>query len=128
MFPDLSRGCTPSSCKRLIYTFPVIKRLYLQTTAIFSSFYPVIAPREHRCRCRFIFRRHAPPTLASMESRACVTRKNVCVSTDSYWLRPGKFHRPVHQFWAWTRLFVDAAKIKQECMKPPASVRSSVCV
>lgn len=67
-----------------ISTFPVC--LHLQTTAIFSIFHLVIAPRERRCSRRFIFRTHSPPTLASMESRACVTRKNVLVEPDADWL------------------------------------------
>lgn len=67
-----------------ISTFPVC--LHLQTTAIFNIFHLVIAPRERRCSRRFIFRTHSPPTLASMESRACVTRKNVHVEPDADWL------------------------------------------
>lgn len=67
-----------------ISTFPVC--LHLQTTAIFSIFHLVIAPLERRCSRWFIFRMHAPPTLASMESRACVTRKNVPVEPEADWL------------------------------------------
>lgn len=104
------------------------KRLRLQTAAIFSIFHPVIAPRERRCRCRFIFRTHAPSALASMESRACVTRRNVCVESAADWpATPERSTALFAMFGHGPAFFVDVAKIKQECVERFASVWPSVC-
>ena len=63
--------------------FPPSPRLHLWIRAILSSFHPVLAPRERRCRWRVIFSTHDPPgscvngipSVRHTEERRCGARR-----------------------------------------------------